>query len=192
MKKEFSEYTDNELARIIKNSKDNRNRRDEQGAFEELYERYDSMIHAYCKCILKDGDQAEDIFQETFIKFYGALKKGVDLTNAPGFLMTIAKNLCANAKRDAKPKAPLDELELVAAHTESYENKELLELIIMAAEFLEPIYRDAFIMREFEGMSYADISEKSRISLENAKIRVIRAKKQVMTQLAPYLKEFSD
>lgn len=192
MKKEFTEYTDDELISIVGKSKGKTDRQIEEAAFGELYARYDSMIHAYCKCILKDADQAEDVFQETFIRFYNSLKANKDLTNVPGYLMTIARNLCYNAKRDEKPKAPVDELEMIADNVESYEHKELLELILMATEFLEPVYRDAFIMREFDGMSYGDIAVKMKISIPNAKIRVVRAKKQVMSQLAPYLKDISE
>ena len=60
-------YTDKELAECLKNE----NCKDE--AFREIYRRYSSMIIAYCRCLIYRRDIAEDIFQETFIKFYQSI-----------------------------------------------------------------------------------------------------------------------
>jgi RNA polymerase sigma-70 factor (ECF subfamily) len=70
-----------------------------------------------------------------------------------------------------------------------YEKKELLELIISSLDFLEKKYRVAFIMREFEGLSYREIADKTNITQENAKVRALREKKKISEVLQPYIKD---
>jgi RNA polymerase sigma-70 factor (ECF subfamily) len=51
---------------------------------------------------------------------------------------------------------------------------------------IAPIYREAFLMREFEGYDYAQIAELTQTTEMNVKVRITRAKKQLRELLAPY------
>lgn len=72
----------------------------------DLEEQYDK-IYRYCYFRLHQRETAEDITQETFLRFFesrGYVNKGKSLQ----YLYTIAHNLCVNEYR--KPKTePLDE-----------------------------------------------------------------------------------
>ena len=70
-----------------------------------------------------------------------------------------------------------------------HEKMELLYLISMALEVLDFIYKDAFLLREYYGLSYEEIAEVSEISLNNAKSRVFRAKIKIRKTLKPYISE---
>ncbi len=184
MGKKFSTYSDDVLVSIL-------NDKDGEAAFTELYERYAPPVHAYCLRVTNDEALAEDIFQDTFIRFYQSVKQKTVITNVPGYLITIARNLCLNAKRDAKQNIPVDEFTLKEEFSNNFENVELLELITMALDLLDFDYREAFILREYDGMRYEEIAKICNTSASNAKSRVHRAKQKIKEILEPYLKEFS-
>lgn len=164
----------------------------EELGFSELYDRYELMVRAYVRTILRDNLITEDVVQETFIRFYNTLKKGNEFPNVPGFLITVARNICLNSKRKGKYEVTYDNnVELVSNYSKGYENKELLELIIMSTEFIKDKYRRAFMLREFEGMMYKEIAEIESIAIATAKIRVMRAKKMIIKTLKPYIEDMS-
>lgn len=184
MKKDFRSYSDEKLVQLICRKKGSSGE-----AFKVIYDRYSSNVHAYCAKILGDPDTTEDIFQETFIKFYNNVKKEHTKSNIHGFLITIARNLCLNYKRNKKTTVDITEMDFVKYDTQNYEQTQLLELINTAVDLLEDEYKDPFVMREYNGMSYKEISEQLDISETNAKTRVFRAKNKIKEILEPYLKE---
>ena len=183
--KKMTAYSDEELIALLDDDKGIAER-----AFQELYNRYSSMVHAYCMRVLNDQELAEDFFQDTFIKFFQHVKSNHEATNVPGFLITIARNLLLNYKRDKRTMVSLDGFEVRAEKNQNYENKELLELITYAMELLDFEYREAFVLREYDGLPYTEIAEITGTTLTNAKSRVFRAKQKIKEVLQPYLQEF--
>lgn len=187
MSRKYSAYDDAKLCDIMHNGKGN----ESEAAFKELYNRYSGMVHAYCLRIMGNVEQAEDVFQETFIKFYQKAKPTKSNFNAAGFLITIARNLCLNSKRDEKPTSSIEGLEYLLKETQNYEKTELLELISMALELIDFDYKEAFILREYNGLQYNEIAEITDTSLSNAKSRVFRAKQKIKSILEPYMKDLT-
>ncbi len=180
----YNKYSDVELVDILRKDKQKAN-----GAFGELYNRHSSMLHAYCYRIIGNEEAAEDIFQEAFIKFYQNVSNEMPNSNIPGFLVKIARNLCLNYKRDKRPTVPIEDLDFLLQENQNYEQKELLDLITRSLELIDDDFREAFVLREYSGLSYEEIAETCNISLSNAKSRVFRAKQKLKSILQPYLKE---
>ena len=171
--------------------------RESEAAFTELYGRYARRIHAYCSRILSDQQDAEDVFQETFIRFHHTLRKKKSEEGEPtlnrntsGLLFTIARNLCLNQKqRNIRWQAEQVENDMLHAWDKPYEQKEMVELITTALELLPEDYREAFVLREYDGLPYNEIAELTGASLATAKIRVFRAKEKLRKILEPYLRD---
>lgn len=183
----FSKYTDEKLVSMLHKDKSIAEK-----AFQEIYNRYSTLVHAYCFRVFNDSQQAEDVFQETFLKFYENVNVNSKVTNVPGFLITIARNICLNLKRDNPIMVSLDNIHFPFSvdNQTNYENKELLDLIKYALELLDFEYREAFVLREYDGLPYTEIAEITGTTLTNAKSRVFRAKQKIKDILQPYLKEF--
>ncbi len=156
------------------------------GAFREIYRRHSPRIHAYCLRVTGDRDEAKDVFQDTFVRFMGSVRADREMTNLPAFLLRIARNLCLNRKRDAVSTVDVEDVVLPTNDT-PYEKVELLRLITTALDLLPAEYRETFVLREYDGMSYAEIAEITGISEEAARIRAFRARNKVREILAPYL-----
>jgi RNA polymerase sigma-70 factor (ECF subfamily) len=160
-------------------------------AFAELYARYSPRIFAYCRRILGDYDRAQDAFQETFVKFFNSAQQEREMTNVPAYLLRIARNLCLNMQRSDKGQISLEEYHLPSSYDMSHDKKELLLLITQAMETLPLDYKEAFILREYEGLSYQEIADMTESSLSTVKIRIYRAKQKIRDILAPYIADIS-
>ncbi len=160
-------------------------------AFAELYSRYSHRIYGYCMTMLGHAEEANDVFQDTFVKFYNSAVKGQTVANVPGYLFRIARNLCLNHKRDSKVTIEFDEIQFLS-FDDSYEKKELLKLLQTSIDLLEDEYREALILREIYGMNYAEMAEITEDSIPALRNRVWRAKDKLREILSPYLSELSN
>jgi RNA polymerase sigma-70 factor (ECF subfamily) len=112
------------------------------------------------------------------------------MTNLPAFVLKIARNLCVNAKRKEKPTVLLEDY-MAVHHDNRNDRDELLNLIKMALELLPEDYKEAFILREYEGLSYSDIAEMTDTPLSSVKIRIFRAKQRIREILQPYMSDLT-
>lgn len=159
--------------------------------FQEIYDRYSSQVYKYCRKILSDEELTEDIFQDTFLKLFNTMSKTIVMTNLKAYIMRIARNNCLSVKRSKHyGLTSLEDLTLDAKDT-NYEHKELLELVRSAIDCLPDDYREPFVLKEYNSMSYKNIAEFLNISESTVKIRIYRAKKSIHKILSPYLNEFA-
>ncbi len=158
-----------------------------QAALSILYRRYSQRIYTYCRKILGDSTTAEDLLQETFVKLFESGRQQRTIENFPAYLMTIARNLCLSHR--ARSKRQFVEVEdfHLSSRDVPYEQRELLQLIQASLELLPEDYREAFVLREYNGLSYNEIAEVIGESLDVVKVRIFRAKKKLRDILAPYL-----
>jgi RNA polymerase sigma-70 factor (ECF subfamily) len=183
MSREFSKYSEERLLELIKGEK-----KKADLAFTELYNRYSSRIYSFTRTFLNDLDKANDVFQETFIKFYDYARKGNDIKNAIGLLMTIARNQSLNAIRE-KEKVKLEEVEYIPQKESSYEQKEYLELVMISIDLLEEETKQVFIMRVFNDLSYEEIADITKMPASRARYLVFSARNKLKSLLAPYYEE---
>ncbi len=184
MAKNFDEYSDNELFYMLCDKKEISER-----AFTELFNRYSSRIYAYCRRFLGEREEALDVFQETFLKFHQSATKEREMTNVPGFLITIARNLCMNVKRRERPNVTFEDYMSGNDEEPNNDKNELLDLIKNALELLPDDYKEVFILREYDGLSYSEIAKLTNNSVANVKVRIHRAKQKIKDVLQPYLNE---
>lgn len=163
-----------------------------QAALTQLYRRYSQRIYTYCRKILGDNLTAEDLLQETFVKLFDSGRQGRPIENFPAYLMTIARNLClSHRSRNNKAFVPVEDFHLTSRDV-PYEHKELLQLIQTSLELLPEDYREVFVLREYNGLSYNEIADVIGESLDVVKVRIFRAKKKLRDILAPYLADLNN
>jgi len=112
--------------------------------------------------------------------------------NIGGYIITIARNLCLNYKRDRKQLESFEDYMNLSQNDtqESMDNKEQLELIQSALDKLPIEYREAFVLRQYQGYSYQEIADITGDTDSTVKNRVWRAKEKIKSLLAPYLKDY--
>lgn len=182
MPEDYSKHTDVQLFEAFK-----QNGKEKDAAFRELFSRYERKVYVFCLRMTGNPDDASDIFQETFTRFYRqTLKPGESVSNILAYLMTSARNVFLNSRRNKVYWSPFDD-ERIASHAPLYERSELLNMISSALDLLDTPYREAFVLRFYQGLSYKEISDITGDSVSSLKVRVMRAKEQVKSILAPYI-----
>jgi len=187
LKKKINTYSDSELITIIRKQD-----RDKSSAFSEIYDRYSVNVRGFIHFMIQNYEQVEDIFQETFITFFKNICEGRDIKNVKAYLLSIARNYCLKYYRDKKTTVPFEPQQFFVDERNKYENNELFSLIVKSLPLLEQKQREAFIMREFQGLPYDEIAQICNTNLSNAKSRVFRAHKKLLKILQPYLKDLAD
>ncbi len=180
MKTDYSKLTDLELVAIIK-----RKDKSSQKAFAEIYTRYSQRLYAYCLRMLRNAEDAKDLYQETFIKFYNNISQKNDTGSIISYLIAIAKHIWLNDKRKNKTVLLNDKFENCDENLEdlktniNIEQRELEQIIPDALMQLKQSFREIIILRLYEGMSYNRITEITGLSGSLLRNRFFRAKEQL-------------
>ena len=183
MKYNFSKYSDSELLRLIGEGK-----KAKDDAFNELYNRYSKKIYFYCKKILGNEQQAEDVFHDVFINVVKSAGNRNIVNNVPGYLFKIARNLCLNVQRTVKPELiSIDEI----SENELYDRKQddLEDLISSAIELLPHDQRESFVMQMYLGMTYNEIAITLEVPVSTVRNRIVRAKVRMKEILSPFFEK---
>ncbi len=186
MSESYSKYSDSELFSMLSKGKPIAEK-----AFAELYSRFSQRIYAYCLRVTGDENDARDIFQDVFLKFYNSAETHPNVLNVGAYLITITRNLCLNYKRDTKKNLNIEDFTFFT-NDSTFEQKEMMELIARALEVLDTDYREAFVLRIYEGMSYQEIADITGTTVSTIKNRVWRAKEKIKNVLTPYLEDMSN
>jgi RNA polymerase sigma-70 factor (ECF subfamily) len=162
-------------------------------AFTEIYARYSPRVFAYCRRFLGDFEAARDIFQDTFLRFLNSAKNDKehpkDIHNILSYLVLIARNICINHKRSERVSYSFDENIDVNLSDNHQNNDEMLNLIKIGLDLIPADYRELFVLREYEGFSYEQISNVTGIPKQNVKVRIHRARQKLREVLAPYIED---
>jgi RNA polymerase sigma-70 factor (ECF subfamily) len=164
-------------------------RQDERLPFVEVIDQHQHAIYGYLLSFTRNPHDAQDLFQETFLRAhraYAALPLDADLR---AWLMRIAVNLTKNYVRDRQRRARVlvDEeqghnldgvldLEDPGRDTEStmilHETARTLLATIEALPFHQ---RTALVQRQFERLDYPTIATNLGCSQESARAHVYQA-----------------
>src|SRR4051812_811353 len=152
-----------------------------------LYDRYYLNIYRYALSQLRSAQDAEDAAQNTFLRAFAAMQKGVVPENEAAWLFKIAHNVCASSKlawlRRRRVETPRD-LELLPVEPEALEPpREELDGLGDALANMPPRLREAFLLREWQGLSYAEIAERLDTSRAAGETLIFRARRHLATEL---------
>jgi RNA polymerase sigma-70 factor (ECF subfamily) len=163
--------------------------------FDELFERYSSMVFSLVLKILGDREEALDVSQEVFLTIYRKLNTFRGESSLKTWIYCIAVHKAANRFRwwnrlRRRGTVSLEEhlikcpdRELFCNMQSSFQSPE--EALIQQEEQAEiermllelPLQqRIAVIMRDIEGLTYEEIAESMKVSLGTVKSRIARGR----------------
>ena len=158
-------------------------------AFELLVERYQKPVIGMIGNLIGDKHAQEDIAQEVFLAAYRKLSSfDQSRSRFSTWLFTIARNKSINSirKKRAIPTSNLPEKIDSTDPSSKSEQAEFFEHLNRVLENLPGKFKRAFVLAEFEGLSYLDIAQIEGAKLGAIKTRIHRAK----TKLAKALKQY--
>ncbi|HYR63829.1 MAG TPA: sigma-70 family RNA polymerase sigma factor [Actinomycetota bacterium] len=160
-------------------------------ATDELVERYYPRVYSFVSSM--KGSDAEDLTQEVFARALHALPRFNGEYQFGAWLLQIARNVCIDeARRQVRRPQPTDPVDLVEMETtaqpdhvwESVSAQIAVTTVHKALGRLPKRQRTVLVLRELEGMSYADIAVALRISTRAVEISLSRARKRMRVELA--------
>jgi len=182
-----------------------RARRGDPEAFRELVERYQGRAYRLALRVLRDEERARDAVQDAFLKAYVNLDRFEGRSSFYTWLYRLVMNLCLDLRRrdqssrvvampepaeldrlGAPESRPVDE----AAFREHEEGPEmaldrgkLRVALARAIDQLPEAARETLILREVEGLSYAEIAEALDIPKGTVMSRLHYARRRVQELL---------
>ena len=173
------------------------------GAFESLYDRYrDRLIHFVTRKT-GDGDRAQDLVQEAFIRVTRHLHRFDTTKKFSTWVYTIASNLSKNELRN-RSRSPLILFQRLTGNWDDdhrplqfedfrmrpddlYRKRFLRRLVEDTVRELPEHHRLVFRLRELEGKSYEEIAKITGVNLGTVKSRLHRARHSFAQRIEPYL-----
>ncbi len=168
---------------------------DDSEAFGEIVRRWERKIFALCFGMLGREDDARDAAQEAFIAAYRNLASFRGDAKVSSWLHRIAVNQCLTTKRRQKTRAEdflgdeegAEERAFVASPhlspARTTEKVERLNLVRQAVGALPSDLRQVIVMKEFEEMTFQEISDALELPLSTVKSRLYTALKQLRMRL---------
>ena len=159
-------------------------------AFEELVRRYRNQVYALCYHFVHSREDAWDLAQETFVNAHRALPAFRGESGFKTWLMRIAANRCKDhLKKRRLDTVPFDDAQSADGPThspqpdEALERRELARAIESAVHNLPLRHRTAFLLREYEGLSYQEMAEVMNCNVGTVMSRLFHARQKLQHAL---------
>jgi RNA polymerase sigma-70 factor (ECF subfamily) len=178
--------------------------RGDEAAFESLCVRHSRALFQTALRVLGNVEDAEDALQEGLLAAYRNLKRFEGRARFSTWLTRIVINASLMRRRSqrSRPAVSLEqwsgdegsvpaEERFAAADPspeEIYAGRELRNLIKENLEEMSPVLRDAFLLREAQGLSTSEAARALGVSENTLKARLWRARQQLAERLAPLLR----
>lgn len=175
----------------------------DRGAFEALLKGNERRAFRVAFAMLRNEADARDVCQESFVRAYRSLTTFSGEARFATWLHRIVVNSCIDRLRRSR-LAPMSEYEdgcsadvdgdetglapvrLGFDPAKALEHTEIRGRIAAALASLSPIHRAVFVLREIEGLSYAQIADRLGCAIGTVMSRLFHARRHLQRALADY------
>ncbi|MEA3504413.1 MAG: RNA polymerase sigma factor [Bacteroidota bacterium] len=138
-------------------------------------ETYSDNVYRFILRSMRDGDEAQDIVQESFTKMWERVER-ISFEKSKSYLFTTAYHTMIDRIRKGKRISSIED----ASYIESFTNNQytdLQEILERAVDRLSKIQKDVVLLRDYEGYSYEEIGRITDLSESQVKVYIYRARK---------------
>lgn len=184
--------TDLQLVRKVRNG--------DRPAFDLLVVKYQSRVASIISRYVYDSQEVMDLTQETFIKAFRAMERFRGDSAFYTWLYRIAVNTAKNylESRGRRPQGSADSADAenyddggrlrdIASPEKLLQREQLQKALNTAIAGLPEELRSAFLLREYDGLSYEDIARILDCPIGTVRSRIFRARDAVDRHLGPLL-----
>jgi RNA polymerase sigma-70 factor, ECF subfamily len=188
--------------RLAENLREGSNR-----AYEELLNRFQQPVFALAFRLLEDSSEASDVVQEVFLKVFRSIGSFRGQSTLKTWIYRITVNEAHNARRWFF-RHRRREVELDGSQEETRSWKDIIPdnsrspfdvtfdreqrvMIEAALERINPIFREAVVLRDIADLSYEEVAAVLGVSLGTVKSRILRGREAMREQLEGRLKTAS-
>lgn len=181
----MAETTDLDLAQ--------RHRYGDEGAFDEVYERFGTMVYNLALRWCGEPEEAADLSQEAFLKIHRHLAGFRGRSSLKTWIYRVTLNCCRSRyKRQQSWRSRVlpvsdEKLQNLPDRHRSPEERAIARGTVRSIEEalgeLPTIYREAIVLRDLEGLTYEEISRVSGLRLGTVRSRIARGRDRLRALL---------
>lgn len=169
-------------------------------AYEELLARFQQPVYTLALRLLEDQSEAGDVVQEVFLKVFRNIGSFRAHSTLKTWIYRITVNEAHNARRwrfrhkrreveldpSAEESRPFEEVVSDRSQSpfEAVFDRERRVLLEAALQKLNPIFREAVVLRDITDLSYEEIAKTLNVSMGTVKSRILRGREALRAQLA--------
>jgi RNA polymerase sigma-70 factor (ECF subfamily) len=173
-------------------------------AYEDLIGRFQQPVYALALRLLNDQSEACDVVQEVFLKVFRNVGSFRGQSTLKTWIYRITVNEAHNARRwffrhrrrevelDTNPDEARNWKDIIPDRSRSpFEvavDREQHVMIEAALEKINPIFREAVVLRDITDLAYEEIAEILGVSLGTVKSRILRGREALREELVGSLK----
>jgi RNA polymerase sigma-70 factor (ECF subfamily) len=172
-------------------------------AFDDLYHKYRAPVFNFAFSLMKNQGEAEDLFQETWLRVVQNFHKISDTQTFKSWIFTITVNLYRDELRKRKTRRLFlfQKIKTTPLEYETslrFSGKKQLDItnypdhadtgraITRAIDSLPGRQRLVFILKEVEGFKYSEIHEILKLPIGTLKTLTFRAVRRLRRELSVY------
>jgi RNA polymerase sigma-70 factor (ECF subfamily) len=163
-------------------------------SFEQLVLPHLGAGYNLARWLLRNDHDAEDVMQEAMVRAFRFFE-GFRGDNPRAWLLTVVRNAAYSFLQQNRARELATEFdEELTVEAESVRGPETPEVLLLrsaqqrvlneAVEALPVEFREVFVLRELEGMSYKEIADLARIPIGTVMSRLSRARRQLRVAVA--------
>ena len=188
----FSQLADEDLMELFQQNNER--------AFNELVRRYNERLHSFLFRYTRNHEDCEDLVQETFLRVYKSRNSYTRIARFSTWMYTIALNLAKSLYKKNqlmqkisihKDESNPDDREILLEGYELQPDASLHQKLCM--EKLDEVlltvseeFREVVILRDFQQLSYDEISEMTGLPMGTVKSRINRGRAQIVDRMKEY------
>jgi len=170
-------------------------REGDREAFMQVTRKYQRKVYQMAYAFFRNHEDAMDIVQETFLRFYQKIDKFQTDRNFQNWLLQIARNLCIDAyrkhhKKGTEQGAPLhvDDLHLADDSSHHFgKNSDLKAIFSRCLEQLTEKQRAIFVMKHVNQLKYIEIAQILNVAVGTVKSLNHKAIRNMRALMSPYM-----
>lgn len=145
-------------------------------SFDELFGRYKQAVYAYFRRRVREREQAEELTQETFLAIVRAAGRYEPRALFRTYVYAIAFKILRAHRRKAAFRGLITGAGSAIREPGAKDSTEANYLVRHAVSKLDATEREILLLREFEQLSYVEISDVLGIPLNTVRSRLFRAR----------------
>ena len=152
-------------------------------ALRSLIDDHAAAVYRFALGIVRDPSLAEDVVQETMIRAWKSHGQHSGAGSERSWILSIAHNTAVSMLRRSRdrvtaPSDMPDQFEPIDTEVAA-EGRERLDRARAALAGLDELSRAVVVMRDVEGMTYAQIADALGITIPTVKTRLLRARRDL-------------
>lgn len=153
----------------------------DEDAISRFVNKYYPRLLRYCRIQIQDHGYAEDLTQETFVRFFRSLEHYQHAGKAAAYLYSLARNLCRDYWKQPHREEALDQLP--EPSTEPIDELELRLDLRLALNRLPEDVKETALLFFVQELRQREIAQILGISLPLVKYRISKARQLLQNEL---------